>query len=105
MQELTQSQQDLLSIVRAQNKAHISGIEREKTPFKKMAKDVLNVVGYSASTVANIMAVADDKTFEMRQASKIDTMMLLESKEEEYLTQILLRNARNTAIIQAGGAQ
>ena len=102
---LTQSQQDLLNIIRAQNAEHVSGAERKKAPFKTAVKDIFDVVGYTANTVSNVMAVASDKSFSMRQESRIDTMMSLESKEEEYLTQILLRNARNKAIIEAGGAQ
>ncbi len=100
---LSQSQQDLLNIIRVQNAEHVSGSERKKAPFKTAVKDIFDVVGYTANTVSNVMAVASDKSFSMRQESRIDTMMLLESKEEEYLTQILLRNARNRAIFEANG--
>ena len=101
---LTESQKELLSMLRAQSAEHISGAERKKAPFKTAVKDVLNSVGYTANTISNVMATASDKSFAMRQESLIDTMMALESKEEEYLTQILLRQARNKAIIE-GGAQ
>ena len=79
---LTQSQQELLSIIRAQNAEHVSGTERKKAPFKTAVKDIFDVVGYTANTVSNVMAVASDKSFAMRQESRIDTMMALESKEE-----------------------
>lgn len=98
---LSQDQQALLALIRAQNLEHISGSERKKAPFKTAVKDVLDVVGYTANTVSNVMAVASDKSFTMRQESRLDTMMSLEAKQEEYITAILQRNLRNQQIMEA----